>query len=101
MAAADEPLHYRRLRAPAEDQRALIDPPRAEIPALVARNQAAAKDWDRLSGYPLTLLREQARSAWLLRHWGEDIRARPLIATGHQPTLYHPGVWFKNFLLER
>src|SRR5205814_875253 len=91
----------RRLRAPAEDQTALIDPPLAEIPALVARNQAAAKDWDRLSGYPLAELRDQARSAWLLRRLGEDIPDKPFIATGHQPMLYHPGVWFKNFLLER
>src|SRR3954464_13580071 len=98
MPAADEPLHYRRLRAPAQDQTALIDPPLAEIPALVARNQAAAKTWARLSGYPLTLLREQARSGGLLRHWGEDIPARPFIATGHQPTLYHPAFRFKNFL---
>jgi hypothetical protein len=25
----------------------------------------------------------------------------PLIATGHQPELYHPGVWIKDFLLDR
>ncbi len=25
----------------------------------------------------------------------------PLILSGHQPELYHPGVWFKNFLLTR
>ena len=25
----------------------------------------------------------------------------PIVATGHQPDLYHPGVWIKNFLLQR
>ncbi|WP_146115578.1 MULTISPECIES: hypothetical protein [Pirellulaceae] len=25
----------------------------------------------------------------------------PVIMTGHQPALYHPGVWFKNFLVDR
>lgn len=25
----------------------------------------------------------------------------PLIVTGHQPDLYHPGIWVKNFLLQR
>ena len=29
-----------------------------------------------------------------------DISA-PLILSGHQPALYHPGVWFKNFLADR
>jgi hypothetical protein len=24
---------------------------------------------------------------------------QPLVLSGHQPTLFHPGVWFKNFLL--
>lgn len=26
---------------------------------------------------------------------------RPIVATGHQPELYHPGVWVKDFLLQR
>jgi hypothetical protein len=101
MPAADEPLRYRRLRAPAEDQTALIEPPLAEIPALVARNQALAKDWSRLSGLPFALLRERARRDWLLWHGREALLSKPFIATGHQPALYHPGVWFKNFLLAR
>src|SRR5690606_15285346 len=25
----------------------------------------------------------------------------PLFVTGHQPQLFHPGVWFKNFLISR
>ncbi len=29
------------------------------------------------------------------------VSARPLIATGHQPDLFHPGVWIKNFLTAR
>lgn len=101
MPAADEPLRYRRLRAPAEDQTALIEPPLAEIPALVARNQAAAKDWDRLSGVSFSSLQQEARWDWLLWHSREAPPSKPFIATGHQPTLYHPGVWFKNFLLAR
>ena len=101
MAAADEPLRYRRLRAPAEDQTALIEPPLAEIPALVARNLALAKDWERLSGFSFSFLRKEARWDWLYWHGREAPLAKPFIATGHQPTLYHPGVWFKNFLLSR
>lgn len=99
--AADEPLRYRRLRAPAEDQTALIEPPLAEIPVLVARNQELAKDWDRLSGCDFSFLRKEGRWDWLLMHGRENSLTMPFIATGHQPSLYHPGVWFKNFLLSR
>ncbi|MGI8980748.1 MAG: hypothetical protein ACR2FY_16090 [Pirellulaceae bacterium] len=99
--AADDPLRYRRLRAPAEDQSALIEPPLAEIPALVARNQELAKDWDRLSGCAFSFLREHGRWDWLLWHGSDELLSKPFIATGHQPTLYHPGVWFKNFLVSR
>lgn len=101
MPAADEPLRYRRLRAPSEDQTALIEPPLAEIPALVTRNQALAKNWDHLSGFSFSLLREGARWDWLLWHGREAPLSKPFIATGHQPALYHPGVWFKNFLLSQ
>lgn len=99
--AADEPLRYRRLRAPAEDQTALIEPPLAEIPALVTRNQELAKDWDRISGCDFSFLRQEGRWDWLLWHGRESSLTKPFIATGHQPSLYHPGVWFKNFLLSR
>ncbi len=27
--------------------------------------------------------------------------ATPIVMAGHQPTLFHPGVWFKNFALQR
>ncbi|PQO46492.1 hypothetical protein [Blastopirellula marina] len=27
--------------------------------------------------------------------------AAPLVLSGHQPALYHPGVWFKNFLIDQ
>ncbi len=30
----------------------------------------------------------------------EDLVNRPLILSGHQPELFHPGVWYKNFLLD-
>lgn len=30
-----------------------------------------------------------------------DVRSRPIVMGGHQPELFHCGVWFKNFLLSR
>ena len=62
MPVADEPLRYRRLRAPTEDQTALINPPLAEIPALVFSNQELAKDWDRCSGVPFSKWQSDARA---------------------------------------
>ncbi len=33
---------------------------------------------------------------------GESTPAQiPIVMAGHQPTLFHPGVWFKNFALQR
>jgi hypothetical protein len=99
--AADEPLRYRRLRAPLEDQAALIEPPLAEIPLLVVRNQKLAKDWDRLSGVSFSTLQKGERSGLVGEPAGRSTLGQPIIASGHQPTLYHPGVWLKNFLLSR
>ncbi len=100
MTAAGEPLRYRRFRAPVADQTALIEPPIAEIPALVARNQTLAKDWDRHSGVHFSAIGTSARDD--LKRWLDVTHSdigKPFIATGHQPTLYHSGVWLKNFLL--
>ena len=50
--------------------------------------------------------RAAGRGRGLLGQAGRALRAptrgqAPIVATGHQPDLYHPGVWAKDFLLER
>ena len=93
----------RRLRAPAEDGAALIDPPLIQIPALIQKNIEALKSFDRLACFPegyratarATLQRQARRSDGDSTH---DPARQPLILTGHQPELHHPGVWLKNFL---
>ena len=87
-------LSHRRLRAPQADGTALIDPPLAAVPALLSGNRALADTWDARSGLPFSKWREEARRQL-------DAEHRPLILTGHQPTLFHPGVWLKNFVLDR
>lgn len=105
MSAADVPLRYRRLRAPLEDGAALLDPPPAEAARLAAANQALAETWDAPSGVPLCAWRETARRALLGTVAGEEFRKaawrRPIVLSGHQPTLFHPGVWLKSFLLDQ
>ncbi|MEX2027589.1 MAG: hypothetical protein WEH44_09810, partial [Pirellulaceae bacterium] len=111
MTAADVPLRYRRIRAPKENGAALIDPPVSEAVKLVEANRKLAETWDRASGLPFAKWRTTARER-LLRNAElinrdsseQDATAllhRPFILAGHQPSLFHPGVWLKNFLLDR
>lgn len=48
-----------------------------------------------LLGIPLPRLR-----GWMRRWMGMPEDARPLIGTGHQTELYHPGVWVKNAAID-
>src|SRR5262245_49781038 len=107
----------RRLRAPQEDGAALIDPPISQAPAMIESNRAKAATWDQQSGVPFSNWRAkarenltgyckgQARSALPLQNPlpptkpQSRLATRPFILSGHQPTLFHPGVWLKNFLL--
>jgi len=103
---------YTQYRAPRADNAALVDPPwdeqlarlgpeRPEPPAIelggvslaslaaAARRELVAAAVDYTSAYgPLDSEPTAAIDA-----------GAPLVVTGHQPELYHPGVWFKNFAL--
>ena len=96
-------------RAPRKHREVLIVPDRDRLPELVRSNRAVldAYAFD-LLGRPIQDLRRAARRGMLTvpytcifdrqtrpRH--PDLAA-PLVLTGHQPELYHPGVWLKNFL---
>ena len=106
-----EHLEYRRLRAPQGPGTALIDPPAEVVPQLVAdnRRRRAACDYD-FQGRSLAELVQQARHELLeaASQWTRQYRAipsrrpaadAPFFLAGHQPQLFHPGVWFKNFAL--
>ena len=81
--------------------------------ALAAANHAAAADWSfTVAGRDAREVRSLARQEALER--AEEFSARLgvavddagdpealLVAIGHQPELYHPGVWIKDFLLQR
>jgi hypothetical protein len=102
-----------RLLAPAEDGAVLAVPPLDEAPALVAANHATlAAARVPILGVPLAELRQEARRQALAASdhylWenGEPFPERadpavPLLVAGHQPELFHPGVWAKNFGLAR
>jgi hypothetical protein len=105
-------LVHRRLRAPQEDGAALIDPPLAEHPGLVERNRSlATNSQDFADGRLLVNLKRDARDDFVSQAISFTSEYRDvsnllsamhdasLIVAGHQPELFHPGVWFKNFLL--
>lgn len=99
----------RRLRAPRRDGEVLIDPPFNDLPALVELNaqQRAARTCD-LSGPSLAALSDEARVELLAaarnytgsyRDVGSQTSPSRIVLAGHQPELFHPGVWAKNFVL--
>ena len=105
----------RSLRAPQGDGQKLIDPPWEALPQVVTANRAqlASVDYD-VQGRSLAELSASARrelvekaTAYTAQY--RDVPARlqnaesladvPFILAGHQPQLFHPGVWYKNFVL--
>ena len=104
-------IAYRPLRAPREDRTALIDPPFDAVGELVRENvQLRGKHSYDFHGRSLADLRALARAELLrnARRWTAAYRDVPPPATGqpdliflagHQPQIFHPGVWLKNFAL--
>ena len=92
----------------------LIDPPVEQIPAALAAVRSASYGSAQILGTPLGLFRSQVRQrALTLAGRPSDgdgpvpaaraspSAAAPMIAMGHQPVFFHPGVWMKFFLLSR
>jgi hypothetical protein len=97
------------LRAPADGGAVLAHPPLADLGRLIDGNRATlAKPDVRIGDMPLADLRRQAvaeavsQANAYLRQAGEpvpNVAAESLFVAGHQPELFHPGVWLKNFAL--
>ena len=99
-----------RLRVPREQGAFLAEPPLAEVGALLARNRERLSRFNRpVLNQPFQEVRRQARADLLhhhaLRSFPDGPSPHPLPLTdtvlmaGHQPELFHPGVWVKNFVL--
>ncbi len=97
------------MHAPAEDGVLVADPPLAEVGGLLLHNRHKQQQPLLLLGRPLAELQAQARQSALesarsyLQRQGEPIPDIPVgglvLLAGHQPELFHPGVWVKNFAL--
>src|SRR5262245_10866252 len=99
----------RRLKAPAADGALLAAPPLPETGPLLRANAGFLESWDHgFQGRRASCLRVRARNEVFSRaraYLGRlgissheaATAAQPLVVTGHQPELFHPGVWVKNF----
>ena len=109
-------LTYRRLRAPANDGELLLVPGWRESLQIPRNNATLLSGADfGVLGVSFHKLRREVRSDVLqLAHahtsayaktdmdgFATDPVALPIIMSGHQPQLFHPGVWAKNFLIDR
>ncbi len=99
----------RKLRVPRQDGEILCQPALADAPSVVSENRIklASAGSTELQGRTLDQMRAMARNEVLAKafrytseiHSGQRPadESGPLIVTGHQPQLFHPGVWVKNF----
>jgi len=107
-------LAYRRLQAPADNLSVLIDPPGTAAEAQRVANVAALNQASLAIGErSLADLRQQTKRELLAAavSYTQTYRAGPAVPpdaeqlplwmAGHQPQLFHPGVWLKNFVLSR
>jgi hypothetical protein len=100
--APDPHWTRQRVRAARENGALLSVPPLADAPAVAERNRQWLSVSDvALLGKPLPELRRDARlevAALTATDSAESAGMdSPWFVTGHQPALFHPGVWVKNF----
>ena len=102
-----------RRQTPVGHGEVLTEPEYSTWAGLAAANHALAASWEcTVAGVPLGELRAEARAEAIDAAEGFsaglgvpiDIGGDPeglMVMTGHQPELYHPGIWVKDFLLQR
>ncbi|PHQ34570.1 hypothetical protein [Rhodopirellula bahusiensis] len=118
--AGQSPVNeYRELRAPTKTLGTLIEPSLCDAELLLKNNLATAQA-EMLAGSFWANLRNVARQQLVsdARRYTSSYRdvasfcadqttetgennSRPIVMAGHQPTLFHPGVWFKNHTLQK
>ncbi|MGL4511771.1 MAG: hypothetical protein ACRCT8_01660 [Lacipirellulaceae bacterium] len=100
-----------RHRAPSHDGGTLVEPTPIDLLRLVETNRAALPEIT-LGGLPLGEVAAAARARlvadatrYTAAYLGDLTptfpAGAPLVVSGHQPELFHPGVWFKNFALDQ
>ncbi|MDA8563465.1 hypothetical protein N9L06_03330 [Mariniblastus sp.] len=101
-------LSYRRLRSPRASGQSLQIPPLTQTVSNWNDRDSATPEIE-IGGLKLSSLKQQGRSELLqlAGNYSSQYRdidmaernAQSIVMSGHQPLLFHPGVWFKNFAL--
>src|SRR5659263_236536 len=98
---------------PAGHGELLMQPEYGEWAGLARATASAAAGWEfDVCGVPARELRSEARREAVERARAfsarmgvplADVADAPelIVVTGHQPEFYHPGIWIKDFLLQR
>jgi hypothetical protein len=102
-------IAHHQMRSPKEDGAVIAEPPLSDARRLLCENARRLLELPPLTGRPWHEVMEEARHAVL--HAARDYHYRvdgttdpewptgPVVMAGHQPELFHPGVWVKNFVL--
>jgi hypothetical protein len=92
-------LHF---RAPRQDGNYLCVPSASALDHQISRNVELLSHVPlSIAGTDLPTLRRVTRSALLGLAGAKDACDSLLFVSGHQPELFHPGVWLKNFVLDQ
>ena len=108
-----EPLQsagFRDYRAPREHGEAFVEPALDEAWPMLEANRQLISAQTLFQGMRHHARRQLIEDAmrytsvyrtpeWLSGESVDDLLERPIVMAGHQPALFHPGVWFKNFAL--
>jgi hypothetical protein len=97
---------FRQFRAPQGNGQVCIEPGFDQAPQTLKDNVQCLQS----HGEPFVSIRTAARkelvtaaikytSAYREVDWASNLQDAPIIMAGHQPAIFHPGVWFKNFAL--
>jgi hypothetical protein len=103
-------IEAHRLRAPRQPGGLLAEPPLAGVEQLLNENRRRLGGFSlNILGTPFPELARAARQALVAaareyahrsgEPWPPAVSSDSLLLAGHQPELFHPGVWVKNFAL--
>lgn len=102
-------LAYVRLRAPQQHGGALDVPDPAEVGDLFSTNVALRSGYGESLAIAASVARKNVFDAAVqytrqylpeVEPWSSELSVDRVVMAGHQPTLFHPGVWYKNFRLD-
>ncbi|MGI9472281.1 MAG: hypothetical protein ACR2NZ_12140, partial [Rubripirellula sp.] len=101
---------FRQYRAPREHGESFVEPSFDQAPEVLRENQRLLSSQDAFEsmrrGAREKLVEDALRYTsayrsidWLDGATAESLATKPILMAGHQPALFHAGVWFKNFAL--